>query len=97
MIVALPGLFSYLVFHLRFFGLLLDSVMYCLLLLYSECIGPTAFFASLLTAYNSRYEYCILSEISLLPLQLQSNLVISNSLISNYRLSRSENLVPVLT
>ena len=28
---------------------------------------------------------------------LQSNLVISNSLISNYRLSRSENLVPVLT
>ena len=29
--------------------------------------------------------------------QLQSNLVISNSLISNYRLSRSENLVPVLT
>ena len=29
--------------------------------------------------------------------QVQSNLVISNSLISNYRLSRSENLVPVLT
>ena len=29
--------------------------------------------------------------------QLQSNLVISNSLISNNRLSRSENLVPVLT
>ena len=28
---------------------------------------------------------------------LQSNLVISNSLILNYRLSRSENLVPVLT
>ena len=28
---------------------------------------------------------------------LQSNLVISNSLISNYRLSRSEKLVPVLT
>ena len=28
---------------------------------------------------------------------LQSNLVILNSLISNYRLSRSENLVPVLT
>ena len=28
---------------------------------------------------------------------IQSNLVISNSLISNYRLSRSENLVPVLT
>ena len=28
---------------------------------------------------------------------VQSNLVISNSLISNYRLSRSENLVPVLT
>ena len=27
----------------------------------------------------------------------QSNLVISNSLISNYRLSRSENLIPVLT
>ena len=26
-----------------------------------------------------------------------ANLVISNSLISNYRLSRSENLVPVLT
>ena len=31
------------------------------------------------------------------PIQIQSNLVISNSLISNYRLSRSENLVPVLT
>ena len=30
-------------------------------------------------------------------LQIQSNLIISNSLISNYRLSRSENLVPVLT
>ena len=30
-------------------------------------------------------------------LGIQSNLVISNSLISNYRLSRSENLVPVLT
>ena len=30
-------------------------------------------------------------------MQLQSNLVISNSLISNYRLPRSENLVPVLT
>ena len=29
--------------------------------------------------------------------KVQSNLVISNSLISNYRLSRSENLVPVLT
>ena len=29
--------------------------------------------------------------------QIQSNLVISNSLISNYRLSQSENLVPVLT
>ena len=29
--------------------------------------------------------------------KIQSNLVISNSLISNYRLSRSENLVPVLT
>ena len=28
---------------------------------------------------------------------IQSNLVISNSLISNYRLSRSENLVPVVT
>ena len=28
---------------------------------------------------------------------IQSNLVISNLLISNYRLSRSENLVPVLT
>ena len=28
---------------------------------------------------------------------IQSNLVISNSLISNNRLSRSENLVPVLT
>ena len=28
---------------------------------------------------------------------IQSNLVISNSLISNFRLSRSENLVPVLT
>ena len=28
---------------------------------------------------------------------IQSNLVFSNSLISNYRLSRSENLVPVLT
>ena len=28
--------------------------------------------------------------------EIQSNLVISNSLISNYRLSRSENLVPVL-
>ena len=30
-------------------------------------------------------------------IQIQSNLVISNSLISNYHLSRSENLVPVLT
>ena len=30
-------------------------------------------------------------------INIQSNLVISNSLISNYRLSRSENLVPVLT
>ena len=30
-------------------------------------------------------------------IELQLNLVISNSLISNYRLSRSENLVPVLT
>ena len=29
--------------------------------------------------------------------EIQSNLVISNSLISNHRLSRSENLVPVLT
>ena len=29
--------------------------------------------------------------------KLQSNLVISNSLISNYSLSQSENLVPVLT
>ena len=29
--------------------------------------------------------------------KLQSNLVISNSLILNYRLSRSENLIPVLT
>ena len=28
---------------------------------------------------------------------IQSNPVISNSLISNYRLSRSKNLVPVLT
>ena len=28
---------------------------------------------------------------------VQSNLVISNSLISNYRLSRSETLVPILT
>ena len=28
---------------------------------------------------------------------IQSNLVISNSFISNYRLSRNENLVPVLT
>ena len=32
-----------------------------------------------------------------LIVRIQSNLVISNSLISNYRLSRSENLVPVLT
>ena len=31
------------------------------------------------------------------PIQIQSTLVISNSLISNYRLSRSENLVSVLT
>ena len=30
-------------------------------------------------------------------MNVQSNLVISNSLISNYRLSRNENLVPVLT
>ena len=30
-------------------------------------------------------------------MNIQSNLVISNSLISNYRLSRIENLVPVLT
>ena len=30
-------------------------------------------------------------------IEIQSNLVILNSLISNYRLSRSENLVPVLT
>ena len=30
-------------------------------------------------------------------IKIQSNLIISNSLISNYRLSRSENLVPVLT
>ena len=29
--------------------------------------------------------------------EIQPNLVISNSLISNYHLSRSENLVPVLT
>ena len=29
--------------------------------------------------------------------EVQSNLVISNSLISNYRLSRSENVVPFLT
>ena len=29
--------------------------------------------------------------------EIQSNLDISNSLISNNRLSRSENLVPVLT
>ena len=29
--------------------------------------------------------------------KIQSNLIISNSHISNYRLSRSENLVPVLT
>ena len=27
---------------LRFFGLVLDLVMYCQLLLYSVCIGPTA-------------------------------------------------------
>ena len=31
-----------------------------------------------------------------MPIQIQSTLVISNSLISNNRLSRSENLVPVL-
>ena len=30
-------------------------------------------------------------------LSIQSNLVISNSLVSNYRLSRNENLAPVLT
>ena len=36
---------------------------------------------------NERYVYAY----------IQLNLVISNSLISNYGLSRSENLVPVLT
>ena len=34
---------------------------------------------------------------SIINFEVQSNLFISNSLISNYRLSRSENLVPVLT
>ena len=32
-----------------------------------------------------------------ISLQIQSKLIISNLLVSNYRLSRSENLVPVLT
>ena len=35
--------------------------------------------------------------IAVFEYQIQSNLVISNSLISNYRLSRSKTLVPVLT
>ena len=37
------------------------------------------------------------TQILFLLLLLQSNLVVSNSLISNYRLSRSENLGLVLT
>ena len=39
----------------------------------------------------------ILLTILLKNLNVQSTLVISNSLISNNRLSRSDNLVPVLT
>ena len=42
-------------------------------------------------AHNAAKEFCKPND------KIQSNLVISNSLISNYRLSRSENLVPVLT
>ena len=41
--------------------------------------------------------YTIFTIMNVSNLEVQSNLVISNSLISNYRLSRSENLVPVLT
>ena len=40
---------------------------------------------------------CVNTAIESECMYIQSNLVISNSLISNYRLSRSENLVPVLT
>ena len=39
----------------------------------------------------------IATQFYMLVSKIQSTLVISNSLISNYRLSRSENLAPVLT
>ena len=45
--------------------------------------------------YGKEAKYFMLVDVSLF--QIQSTLVISNSLISNNRLSRSENLVPVLT
>ena len=48
-----------------------------------------------LNLQSSLYMYTIKSSITGLNIQL--NLVISNSLISNNRLSRSENLVPVLS
>ena len=48
--------------------------------------------ASMLDYYNSAFNWSKFRENN-----IQSNLVISNSLFSNYRLSRSENLVPVLT
>ena len=44
-----------------------------------------------------KHNVTILLSIEVAYSAIQSNLVISNSLISNYRLSRSENLVPVLT
>ena len=65
----------------------------------------TAWFADGIQNLNQRWKVCIdvggeyfEKEMKdfFLKTYIQCNLVISNSLISNHRLSRSENLVPVL-
>ena len=44
---------------------------------------------------SNEYPQCMILCRNKKKILIQSNLVISNSLISNYRLSRGENLVPV--
>ena len=50
-----------------------------------------------LNDWNTDGSFTVADHYENMPIHVQSNLVISNSLISNHPLSRSENLVPVLT
>ena len=62
-----------------------------------HCITLYAKKVSKLKKCDAVADFTSLIDFSNKKIYIYSNLVISNSLISNYRLSRSENLVPVLT